>query len=83
VYFAHPHSPWERGRNENLSRIVREYFPKGVEVTADPNYLAMVVCDINDRPRTISRLDEPLRVIRRTCQGECYHRLNLPNASTG
>ena len=36
VYFAHPHSPWERGSNENLNRIVREYFPKGVEITSDP-----------------------------------------------
>jgi IS30 family transposase len=53
VYFAHPHSPWERGSNENLNRIVREYFPKGVEITADPKYLAMVACDINDRPRKI------------------------------
>jgi len=48
VYFAHPHSPWERGSNENLNRIVREYFPKGVEITSDPKYLAMVACDIND-----------------------------------
>jgi IS30 family transposase len=53
VYFAHPHSPWERGSNENLNRIVREYFPKGVEITSDPRYLAMVACDINDRPRKI------------------------------
>ena len=28
VFFAHPHSPWERGSNENLNRIVREYFPE-------------------------------------------------------
>ena len=53
VYFAHPHSPWERGSNENLNRIVREYFPKGVAITSDPTYLAMVACDINDRPRKI------------------------------
>jgi hypothetical protein len=29
VFFAHPHPPWERGSNENLNRIVREYLPKG------------------------------------------------------
>ena len=33
VFFAHPHSPWERGSNENLNRIVREYFPKGDTTT--------------------------------------------------
>ncbi len=33
VYFAHPHSPWEWGSNENLNRIVREYLPKGVTIT--------------------------------------------------
>lgn len=62
VYFAHPHSPWERGSNENLNRIVREYFPKGVEITSDPKYLAMVAADINDRPRKIFDWKKPSEV---------------------
>lgn len=62
VYFAHPHSPWERGSNENLNRILREYFPKGVEITADPTYLAMVACEINDRPRKIHDWKKPSEI---------------------
>jgi IS30 family transposase len=62
VYFAHPHSPWERGSNENLNRIVREYFPKGVDITSDSKYLAMVACDINDRPRKIHNWKKPSEV---------------------
>nr|WP_285505066.1 IS30 family transposase [Actinokineospora sp. NBRC 105648] len=50
VFFAHPHSPWERGSNENLNRIVREYLPTGVEITSDPTYLAAIAAEINDRP---------------------------------
>jgi transposase, IS30 family len=62
VYFAHPHSPWERGSNENLNRIVREYFPKGVEITSDPHYLAAVAAEINDRPRKIHDWKKPSEV---------------------
>ncbi|WP_226353099.1 IS30 family transposase [Pseudonocardia sp. ICBG601] len=39
VYFARPRSPWQRGSNENLNRIVREYLPKGVEIPSDPTRL--------------------------------------------
>ncbi|MGH4011700.1 MAG: IS30 family transposase [Pseudonocardiaceae bacterium] len=73
VYFAHPHSPWERGSNENLNRIVREYFPKGVEITSDPKYLAMVASDINDRPRKIHNWKKP---------SELFTELVETNAST-
>lgn len=62
VFFAHPHSPWERASNENLNRIVREYFPKGEPITSDPNYLAMVASDINDRPRKIHNWKKPSEI---------------------
>jgi transposase, IS30 family len=74
VYFAHPHSPWERGSNENLNRIVREYFPKGTAISSDPKYLAMVACDINDRPRKIHNWKKP---------SELFTELVESNASTG
>lgn len=62
VYFAHPHSPWERGSNENLNRIVREYLPKGVTITSDPHYLAAIAAEINDRPRKIHDWRKPSEV---------------------
>lgn len=73
VFFAHPHSPWERGSNENLNRIVREFFPKGVPITADPKYLAMVASDINNRPRKIHNWKKP---------SEIFAELVEANAST-
>jgi transposase, IS30 family len=39
----------ERGSNENLNRIFREFFPKGVDITSDFDYLAIVACEINNR----------------------------------
>jgi IS30 family transposase len=62
VYFARPHSPWQRGSNENANRILREYFPKGVPITSDPKYLAMVASEINDRPRKIHNWKKPSEV---------------------
>ncbi|MFC8907275.1 IS30 family transposase [Micromonospora sp. NPDC057140] len=73
VYFARPHSPWQRGSNENLNRILREYFPKGVPITPDPKYLAMVASEINDRPRKIHDWKKP---------SEIFAELVEANAST-
>lgn len=51
VYFAHPHSPWERGTNENTNRLIREYLPKGIEITSHQPYLEAIADELNDRPR--------------------------------
>lgn len=62
VYFAHAHSPWERGTNENTNGLVREYFPKGTEITGDTEYLWAVADALNDRPRAILGFRKPSEV---------------------
>jgi len=62
VYFAHPHSPWERGTNENTNRLLREYFPKSTEITDDQNYLDLVARELNNRPRRILGYRTPAEV---------------------
>ena len=62
VFFTHPHSPWERGSNENLNRIVREYLPKGIEITSDPTYLTATTAQINNRPRKIHSWKNPSEI---------------------
>jgi IS30 family transposase len=49
VYFAHAHSPGERGTNENINGLIREYLPKGTKIPADIDYLWAVACLLNDR----------------------------------
>lgn len=52
VYFAHPHSPWERGSNENTNSLLRQYFPKGIDFTKiSKDRLKEVQDELNDRPR--------------------------------
>ncbi|WP_068213790.1 IS30 family transposase, partial [Rathayibacter tanaceti] len=51
VYFAHPRSPWERPSNENTNGLIREYLPKGIEITNHQPYLNAIADELNDRPR--------------------------------
>ena len=59
VYFSHPHSPWERGTNENTNRLLRQYFPKKTKATYSLAYLADCRQKINTRPRKCLNFASP------------------------
>jgi IS30 family transposase len=51
VYFADPHSPWQRPSNENTNGLIREYLPKGEVIPAHQPYLTSIAEELNERPR--------------------------------
>ena len=51
-YFAHPYHSWERGANENMNGLIRQYIPKGTSLEdIDDEYIEMIQKKINNRPR--------------------------------
>lgn len=64
LYFAHPGHPWERGSNENTNGLIREYFPKGKDITdtSDEDVL-FVEQELNNRPRKTLGFKTPSEVL--------------------
>lgn len=66
IYFADPHSPWQRGTNENTNGLLRQYLPKATDMEKwSAAQLAAVATELNDRPRRCLNDRSPHQTMRR------------------
>lgn len=67
VYFCDPSSPWQRGSNENTNGLLRQYFPKGTDLSVFPqDYLDYIADRLNRRPRETLGFISPVKKLSQT-----------------
>ncbi len=78
VFFADPHSPWQRPSNENTNGVLRQYFPKGTDLSRwSAEDLEAIAYTLNNRPRKVLGWKTPAEVF-----GEQLHSLQQPSVAS-
>lgn len=64
IFFCDPHAPWQRGTKENTNGLLRQYFPKGTDLSVHREAdLDGVAAELNDRPRKRPVFKKPIEQI--------------------